>query len=69
MCLGLSGLQNEGIYTIWGRLCFFGRLRLKRKEGVTRITESKRDRIDGHYYVHYYSSQLLAGEMACSSPR
>ena len=37
--LGYSGIQ--------GALCFFGRLRLRQKEGVTWITESKRRR-KGH---------------------
>mmetsp|Transcript_36725 Transcript_36725/g.118478 ORF Transcript_36725/g.118478 Transcript_36725/m.118478 type:complete len:251 (+) Transcript_36725:555-1307(+) len=35
--LGYSG--------IYGALCFFGRIRLRQKEGVTRITESKRNRL------------------------
>ena len=34
------------MHAIWGSLCFFGTLRLRQKEGVTRITKSKRRR--GH---------------------
>ena len=43
--LSLSGSQNKRILGDFMGLCFFGRIRLRRKEGVTRITKSKRGRI------------------------
>ena len=42
----LSGSQNKRILGDFMGLCFSGRLRLRQKEGVTRIPESKRDRRD-----------------------
>ena len=44
--LSLSGSQNKRILGDFMGLCFFGRLRLRQKEGVMRIYRSKRDRRD-----------------------
>ena len=32
-----SGLEMDSFAYVWGCVCFFGRIRLRRKEGVTRI--------------------------------
>ena len=39
--LTLSGSRNKRILGDFMGFCFFGRLRLRQKEGVTRIPESK----------------------------
>ena len=42
--LSLSSSLNKRVLGDYMRVCFFGRLRLRQKEGVTRISKSKRDR-------------------------
>ena len=54
--LSLSGSQNKRVLGNFMGLCFFGRLRLRQKEGVTRIRKSKRDRRVQHSSKHEYSS-------------
>jgi hypothetical protein len=43
--LSLSSSLNKRVLGDYMRVCFFGRLRLRQKEGVTRISKSKRDRL------------------------
>ena len=43
--LSLSSSLNKRVLSDYMRVCFFGRLRLRQKEGVTRISKSKRDRL------------------------
>ena len=45
--LSLSSSLNKRVLGDYMRVCFFGRLRLRQKEGVTRISKSKRDRGGG----------------------
>ena len=43
--LSLSSSLSKRVLGDYMRVCFFGRLRLRQKEGVTRISKSKRDRL------------------------
>ena len=45
--LSLSGSQNKRILGDFMGRMFFRKIRVRRKEAVTRIPESKRDRIHG----------------------
>ena len=58
--LSLSGSRNKRILGDFMGLCFFGRLRLRQKEGVTRIRESKRRR----QYRTYWEACVEFGEMS-----
>ena len=44
--LSLSSSLSKRVLGDYMRVCFFGRLRLRQKEGVTRISKSKRDRTE-----------------------
>ena len=62
----LSGSPNKRILGDFMGLCFFGRLRLRQKEGVTRIYQSKREARLGTALIEVVPSESHG---PCTAPR